>query len=119
LKLLLDEMYPPAIAEQLRARDHDVVAVTEHPALRSIPDEQLFAYAQTEQRAVVTENARDYRPIADARAARGRSHFGLVLVDSSKYPRGVSRTIGRMVTGLGKLLSMHPGDDATGLVHWL
>jgi hypothetical protein len=28
LKLLLDEMYTAAVAEQLRQRDHDVIAAT-------------------------------------------------------------------------------------------
>jgi hypothetical protein len=30
LKLLLDEMYAAAVAEQLRQRDHDVIAVAGH-----------------------------------------------------------------------------------------
>jgi lipopolysaccharide/colanic/teichoic acid biosynthesis glycosyltransferase len=34
LKLLLDEMYTAAVAEQLRERDHDVIAVAERADLR-------------------------------------------------------------------------------------
>ncbi len=33
MKLLLDEMYPRRLAEQLRAEGHDVVAVVELPDL--------------------------------------------------------------------------------------
>jgi hypothetical protein len=39
LKLLLDEMYTAAVAEQLRQRDHDVVAVAERADLRQRVEE--------------------------------------------------------------------------------
>src|SRR6476646_9414191 len=59
LRLLLDEMYPASLAEQLRLRGHDVSAVTERPELRSLPDADVFAVAQQEGRAVMTENIAD------------------------------------------------------------
>ncbi len=119
LKLLLDEMYPPAIAEQLCARGHDVVAVTARAELRSLPDDGVFATAQQEGRAVLTENIRDFCPIADAADQRGHVHHGLVLADPAKYPRGNPRTIGRLVTELDRLLNEHRGDEATSLRWWL
>jgi len=119
LKLLLDEMYPPAIAEQLRARDHDVDAVTARAELRSLPDDGIFASAQQEQRAVVTENIGDFSAIADAADQRGLPHHGLILVDPAEYPRGNPRTIGRMVTELDRLLNDHRGGEATSLRWWL
>jgi hypothetical protein len=48
----------------------------------------------------VTENIGDFSAIADAADQRGQSHYGLVLVDPDKYPRGNRRTIGRMVRQL-------------------
>ena len=41
MKLLLDEMYAPAIAEQLRARGHDVASVHDaaYRVLEGEPDE--------------------------------------------------------------------------------
>jgi NADPH-dependent 2,4-dienoyl-CoA reductase/sulfur reductase-like enzyme len=39
-------MYPPVIAEQLRRRGHDVVAITEQPELRSAEDAAVFVIAQ-------------------------------------------------------------------------
>jgi NAD(P)-dependent dehydrogenase (short-subunit alcohol dehydrogenase family) len=119
LKLLLDEIYPPAIAEQLCARGHDVVAVTACAELRSLPDESIFATAQQERRAVVTENIGDFSSIADAADQRRQAHHGLVLIDPAKYPRGNPRTIGRMVTELDRLLSEHRGDGPTSLRWWL
>lgn len=50
LKLLLDAMWSPDIAEQLRRRGYDVIAVVEHQELREQPDAVLFAYARREGR---------------------------------------------------------------------
>jgi Domain of unknown function (DUF5615) len=119
LKLLVDEMYPPAIAEQLRDRNHDVGAVTGRAELRALADASLFTLAQQEQRAVVTENIADFSVIADACDQRGQAHFGLVLVPADSYPRGRSGTIGRMVTALERLLGEHPEETPTSLRHWL
>jgi Domain of unknown function (DUF5615) len=119
LRLLLDEMYPPAIAQQLRRRGHDVAAVTERAELRALPDADLFSAAQHERRAIVTENIVDFSRVADGRDARREHHHGLVFVDPTKYPRGSRRTIGRMVTALDRLLGEQPGNNATSLRHWL
>lgn len=112
-------MYPTAIAEQLRGRGHDIDAVTARAELRSLPDGDVFAVAQQERRAVVTENGGDFSSIADAADQRGLTHHGLVLVDPAKYPRGNRRTIGRLVTQLDRLLNDHPRGDATSSRHWL
>jgi hypothetical protein len=112
-------MYPAAAAEQLRARGHDVQAVTERRELRSLADDDVFTAAQHERRVVVTENVGDFSRIADRADLRGTAHFGLVLIDPARYPRGRARTLGRLVTRLGELLDEHPGDPATSLRHWL
>jgi hypothetical protein len=119
LRILLDEMYPAALADQLRNRGHDVSAITARPELRSLADADVFAAAQHERRAVVTENVADFIPLADDADQRGRTHFGLVLVDPVKYRRGQRRTIGRLVTELDRLLTQHPRDRATSLRNWL
>lgn len=79
MKLLLDEMWPAVIAEQLRQRGYDVVAVVERKDLRTLSDAELFVVAQTEERAIVTENVPDFRAIASAEILAGRGHVGLVL----------------------------------------
>lgn len=112
-------MYPAALADQLRNRGHDVSAITERPELRSLPDGDVFAVAEQERRAVVTENIADFIPIVAGADQRGEAYFGLVLIDPVKYPRGQRRTIGRLVTDLDSLLRGHPGDQATSLRHWL
>lgn len=119
MRLLLDEMYPAALAEQLRTRGHDVSAVTERPELRSQPDDDVFAAAQRERRAVVTENIGDCIGIVDGRDQRGESHYGLVLIDPVKYQRGRARTIGRLVIALAQVLERNPGDQQSSVRHWL
>jgi hypothetical protein len=57
---LLDEMFPAAAAEILRAKDgHDAVHVVE-AGLRAAADAQVAAAARAEGRAVVTENVADF-----------------------------------------------------------
>lgn len=119
MRVLLDEMYPAAIAEQLRRRGHDVDAVTLRTELRALPDAEIFAWAQRQRSAVLTENITDFSNLADERDRRGEPHHGLVCVDPGKYTRGHPRTIGRMVAALERLLREHPTDDATSLRHWL
>jgi hypothetical protein len=119
LKLLLDEMYPPAIAEQLRRRGHDADAVAARAELRALADPEIFAVAQRAQRAVVTENIDDFSTIADTHDRGGQTHHGLVLLHPQRHPRGNPRTIGRMVTALERLLHERPGTTPTSLRHWL
>ncbi|MGI8512423.1 MAG: DUF5615 family PIN-like protein [Solirubrobacteraceae bacterium] len=119
MRILLDEMYPAAIAEQLRARGLDVEAVVEAADLRSRSDEEVFAVAQSARRSVVTENVRDFLALAAEHAAADEGHCGLILLDARVYPRGSPRTIGRMVTALAALLEQRPGEAADSFVHWL
>lgn len=105
MNLLLDEMFPSTIAKRLRdERGHDVVAVAERDELRGLPDGEIFLAAQEEERAVVTENVRDFLPIAREWQAMGRVHFGLVLTTNRRFPRARSRTAGRLVRALSGLL---------------
>lgn len=112
-------MYPPAIAEQLRQRGHDVQAMAARQELRSLPDEEVFAAAQSERRTLVTENIADFSIIADRFDQRAEAHHGFVFVNPTKYPRGDQRTIGKMVVALSDLLTRHPADSTTSPRHWL
>ena len=105
MKLLLDEMFPGTIAKRLRDKhQHDVVAVVERDDLKGLPDADIFLAAQEDYRAVVTENVRDFRPIAREWQAMGKVHFGLVLTTDRRFPRAHSRTAGRLVRGLNDLI---------------
>lgn len=108
MKLLLDEMLSPDIAEQLRQRGHDVIAVSERPDLRTEPDHVIFATAQEERRVLVTENIGDFRQIASAELQAARSHWGLVFTTNRSFPRHNARAIGRMIMALQALLLEDP-----------
>jgi len=86
LKLLLDEMYPSLIARELRTRGHDVVSV--HESLGSgTSDEQVLDHARSEGRAVLTENVRDFRPLAERRCSPPVTAMQV----SSSRPRSAGR----------------------------
>lgn len=89
MKLLLDEMYWPALADQLVAPGHDVIAAKTDASLTGLSDEDLFAAAQVAERTVVTENVGDLIPIVQAHAGAAMPHHGLVLVSSHALPAAV------------------------------
>ena len=111
MRLLLDEHYAKAIAEQLRKKSHDVVAVTERAELVGSPDEQLFRQMAAERRAIVTENWAHFRPLLDQAAADGFDHYGVVFTSRPALPRGMG-TIGLYVRVLGAFLRAHPEENA-------
>jgi predicted nuclease of predicted toxin-antitoxin system len=117
VKLLIDEMWPAAIAAQMRRRGHDAVAVHERSDLRGQPDEIVFAMAQAEGRVVVTENVIDYRPLATDVLQRGGSHVGVIFTSNHRFPRHDPRTVGRLVTALDQLLTN--AVESTSMEHWL
>ena len=116
MKLLLDEMWPPAVAEALRARGHDAIAVAEHPELRTQPDAVIFEWARREGWAIVTEDAADYRVLAAAARADGREPPAFVFTSSRAWPRGRQRMIGRLITALDALLNDPVSPESE---HWL
>lgn len=119
MKLLLDEMFPAAIAEALRAEGHDVTAVQEDGNLRELSDTALFAAAQRLERSVVTENVKDYLPLDADAHARAEPHWGLVLTTNRSFPRHRDRFVGAITRALRTQLESHPGNSAVSAVHWL
>ena len=81
---LLDEQLSPAIAELLRRRGHDVEAVAERMDLAGRSDRVILELAAREDRAVITNNVQDFRPLAAERLARGETHAGLILLPSKR-----------------------------------
>lgn len=116
MKLLLDEMWPPAVAAALRERGHDVVAVAERSDLRGKPDEVISAEALADARAIVTENVVDYRPLASAALRADRASPTLILTSNRTNPRASRRTAGRLVVALDTLLSTRHSLEGE---HWL
>jgi predicted nuclease of predicted toxin-antitoxin system len=116
MKLLLDEMYAATIAEQLRARGHDVVSVhdPDYRRLEGAADEDVWAAAIADGRAVVSENVPDSRRIEAEALASGEPAARLIFTTDRQFPRGDPRTLGRLVLALDALLAATP-DPATAL----
>jgi Domain of unknown function (DUF5615) len=110
LKVLLDEMFSPTIAQALRARGHDVEAIKEHQDWAGLPDRDVVALAQREQRAIVTTNLRDFRPLhAELITPGGAGHAGLVFVPTTY--RRTRADVGRLVSALEAKLAEYPGEQ--------
>jgi hypothetical protein len=104
VRLLLDEMWTPTIAVELRKRDLDVIAITE-PAHASryagISDDEVFARAQEDRRAVVTDNIADYEQARSDWETSGRAHHGLIYALDPPFNRHRGEgVIGQMVNAL-------------------
>jgi hypothetical protein len=108
-------MLPGALAEQLRARGVDAVAVAERPELRSTRDDDLFDYAQAQGRAMVTYDD-DFLTLDNQYRAEGREHCGLVVLSARRFPPGPG-TVGAWVRSLEAFAK---GKEPSGsFVHWL
>lgn len=105
LKLLLDEMHSFGVAEQLRDRGFDVVAVKERPDLIGMPDEDLLAAAAGEHRALVTDNVKDFAAIARRWAAAGRMHGGLVFTHPQRFPRSAGSHVRVLANALERFIA--------------
>jgi hypothetical protein len=81
---LLDEQLAPQIAAFLRQAGLDVDAVADRPDLIGRSDRFIFEVACSEDRAVITNNIKDFRPLAAQWLAQGRVHAGLILLPSSR-----------------------------------
>ena len=111
-RLMLDEMYPPALAQMLRDRGHDVVAVAGTPELAGSPDEAVLDAATSDSRCLVTENVRDFAVLA-----RFTTHYGLLFVSDNRWPR-TPAAIKRLADALSQVIETNrvPGP---GEVSWL
>src|SRR5260370_42541628 len=90
--LLLDEMFSDTIAQQLRAKGYDVLAVVADPSLVALPDDQILARAAATGRALVTANIKDFMPLDAQYRAAGQAHAGLILVSANTFPPDRSYT---------------------------
>jgi hypothetical protein len=94
----------------------DAEAVVERTDLRQVPDHEVIATACREARAVVTNNIKDFRPLAAERVASGRGHAGLILL-----PAGRSRSraaTGAITDAIEEVMRVHP-DGIPSAEYWI
>ena len=109
--LLLDEMLPDDIAQQLRAKGYDVISVVADLALVGLPDDRDLVYATTEGRALVAANTKDFVPLDGRYRAAGQSHAGLILVStktfpqSRSFPSAITTALATLLGGTAKIQS--------------
>jgi predicted nuclease of predicted toxin-antitoxin system len=105
--LLLDEMFSPGIAAELRQLGHDVLAVADRPDLRSKSDEEVFAWATAQKRWLLTENVKDFRPILLRALQAGQPSAGVLFTSSRTFPRS-RKNPGPLVRALDGWLTAGP-----------
>jgi hypothetical protein len=67
----------------------------------------MLEVAAAEERAVITNNVKDFRPLAAEGLARGESHAGLILLSSTRTrTRGAVETLANAIY---QILGEHPG----------
>ena len=107
VRLLLDEMFAPAVAAELREPGHDVIAVAEQPELRAKTDEDIFAWACAAKRWVLTENVKDFRPILLRALQSGLPACGVLFTSSRTFHRS-RKNPGPLIRALHAWLSEEP-----------
>ncbi|CAN5355808.1 hypothetical protein BH20ACT9_BH20ACT9_00310 [soil metagenome] len=122
MRLLLDEMIGAVVAEQLRRRGHDIVAIQDpdQAHMRGIDDCVLLSHAHDQRQAVVTDNVADFFRCHQRRVETGLSHHGLLLFTNETFPRHRHDLfVSQVIAALEGVLKANPDDDASGWIRWL
>lgn len=99
MKLLLDEMHAPVIAESLVSESFDAVAVAADTGLRGMPDEDLLVYATGLGRALFTENVVDFMPLAMRWTGTNTAHASLIFTNPKRFNRATVAYPGNLTRG--------------------
>ena len=86
MKLLLDEIYSPGLAEALRVADVDACTVIEL-GLAGSSDPEVFVAAIADGRTLLTENVADFARISADHLVAGQHHPGVLIALSSRFSR--------------------------------
>ncbi|MDR1808339.1 MAG: DUF5615 family PIN-like protein [Propionibacteriaceae bacterium] len=115
LAFLLDEHYPPALADTLRARGLDVQAVIARDDLRGQADTVVLAAAAREGRITVTADVTTF----PAAIAAVPGHAGVIYCDSERFPRSIN-ALPRLAEALVAFAADPPAALAyPGFIWWL
>lgn len=115
--LLLDEMFSPRLAEQLRARGVDCIAVAEDVVLSSEDDPVVLEAALAAGRVLVTNDVVDFERLRTERSANDQPVPPLIYTSETAFPRN-RKFIGRLLEAL-EYAASHRLVHTTGGVLWL
>jgi hypothetical protein len=110
-------MHSPTVAQTLRERGHDVVAVAESTDLRSMSDEEVFLWSAERARRIVTENVKDHRRLLMSAEEAGRVCATLLYTSSRTFPRS-GRNPGPLIAALAAWMEQ-PDAAARAGEDWL
>lgn len=105
VRLYADEQFPFPVVQRLRAYGYDILTVQEAgQANRRIPDEQVLQFAVSQDRAVITQNRRDFVKLHNQSSA----HAGIVVcsknLDWDAYTTQIHRALSGQDNIAGQLL---------------
>jgi Domain of unknown function (DUF5615) len=86
VKVLVDEVYPAAVAEALRASGIDATTIADL-RLGGAPDAEIFRAAVAGGFCVLTENVGGFARIAAEHSTGGGHHTGVLIGLSSRFSR--------------------------------
>ncbi len=116
MRFLIDEMFHPEVARQLRDAGHDGVHVGD-VGLAGAEDVDIVARAAADDRVVVTENAVDFVSLLDARTATGQRVPPVVIALERTLPAGAGAMTHHLAVRLVRWAERHPSPYRH--VHWL
>lgn len=96
MKILVDEMYPPTVAEALYAAGIEATTVA-NLRLAGASDPEVFGAAVAGGDCVLTENVGDFARLAAEHSTSGAHHHGVLIALSSRFSRRPS--------GIGPLIA--------------
>ena len=116
MRAILDKQLSPQIAVLLRQQGYDVDAIADREDLVGRGDRIIFEAACGEGRAVVTNNVKDFRPLAAEWLAQGRVHAGLILLPSTRTRS--RHAIATVAAAIENVLRDHP-DGLSSSERWI
>jgi predicted nuclease of predicted toxin-antitoxin system len=116
VRAILDEHLSAQIAVLLRKAGYEVDAVADREDLVARSDRTILEVASREGRAVVTNNIKDFRPLAAEWLAQGKLHAGLILLPSRRTRS--RNAIAAVAAAIETVLRDHP-DGLNGRECWI
>ena len=96
LKIYADEQFPHPVVRLLTAKGYDVLTVQEAgKANQKIPDEEVLAFATSQERAVITQNRRDFIALHN----QSQAHAGIIACSKNLNWESFATEIDRILSG--------------------